>query len=159
MPLKRHRRIAVIAAALVVQTASARAHICTVSATGVSFGLYDPRSSSPRDSTATVNVGCTGLVGLTIAVNYSISLSAGNGSVTSRYMSSGMGQLRYQLYGDAARTSVWGDGTGPTAVVTGSWLIGLFVPYQSYTIYGRIPPNQHVAPGTYTDTILVTVVY
>jgi len=30
---------------------------------------------------------------------------------------------------------------------------------QSYTVYGRVPAQTTPAPGTYTDTVTVTVTY
>ncbi|WP_373276915.1 spore coat protein U domain-containing protein [Laribacter hongkongensis] len=30
---------------------------------------------------------------------------------------------------------------------------------QSYSIYGQITANQYVAPGSYSDTVTVTVTY
>jgi outer membrane usher protein FimD/PapC len=61
----------------------------------------------------------------------------------------------YDLYRDAARTTIWGDGTGSTATYT-----QLSVPNntaQNLTIYGRISAAQDVRAGTYTDSVTVTI--
>jgi spore coat protein U-like protein len=71
-------------------------------------------------------------------------------------MVSGADQLFYNLYLDAARTIIWGDGTGGTQ----SFFIGnpqgnnqdLSVP-----MFGRIPASQNVKVGAYTDTVTVTL--
>jgi spore coat protein U-like protein len=71
-------------------------------------------------------------------------------------MSQGANLLSYSLYTDAARTNVWGDGTGSTATIgnTGTGAV------QNVTVYGRIPGSQSSAPpGSYADTISVTVTY
>jgi len=133
---------------------------CTTSASGVAFGSYAPFSASPTDSAGTVTVTCTPfLVGL--LVSYTIALSTGNGgSYASRAMSNGLSPLQYQLYTDPARTTVWGDGSAGTATISDGYTIALLAPVtRNYTVYGRIPALQPVSPGTYVDTIMVTVAY
>jgi spore coat protein U-like protein len=133
---------------------------CTTSAGGVAFGTYPPFSASPTDSTGTVTVTCTPfLVGL--LVSYTIALSTGNGgNYASRSMSSGVSTLQYQLYTDSARTTVWGDGSAGTAMISDDYTIALLVPVtRNYTVYGRIPALQSASPGAYGDTIVVTVTY
>lgn len=140
--------------------ASALLVTCTTSATGVAFGTYAPFNGTPLDSTGTVTVTCTPtLVGL--LVSYSIALSAGSsGSYASRTMLSGTSPMNYQLYTDASRSTVWGDGSGGTAVVSDSYTIALLFPVtRNYTVYGRVPALQAVGPGTYSDSIVVTVTY
>ncbi len=62
--------------------------------------------------------------------------------------------LNYNLYLDAARTSIWGDGTGGTALFTVAIPSGKAV---NVTIFGRIPAGQDVAAGSYSDSIVVTI--
>jgi len=120
---------------------------CTVSLTGVSFGNYDPFSSVNLDSTGNVAVTCSP------ASPYTIALSPGNAAQTERRMQSGAQVLAYNLFTDATRTAVWGDGTGTTLTVSGSGSAG------GHPIYGRIPARQNVAIGSYTDAITVTVTF
>ncbi|MGZ8188680.1 MAG: spore coat protein U domain-containing protein, partial [Methylosarcina sp.] len=47
---------------LTAPPASALGLDCTVSATGVAFGVYDPNSGSPTDATGNVHVFCTVLL-------------------------------------------------------------------------------------------------
>lgn len=126
---------------------------CTIGAvTALAFGPYDPIDLAPRDSTATVSWDCPGASGSAVRVE----LSQGQGGdATSRALRWGGELLRYDLYLDAARTRVWGDGltrgeVGPLAPqnVNGVW-VG--------TVFGRIFPGQDVAAGgPYTDTVQVT---
>ncbi len=92
---------------------------------------------------------------------YTVALNAGlhaGGSFSNRSMSNGVSLLGYQIYIDAARTIVWGDGSGGTVAVSGSCTPGLC--NNSYTTYGRIPGSQTTtAPGSYSDVITVTVTY
>jgi len=72
-------------------------------------------------------------------------------------MAKGAEELFYNLYRDAARTSVWGDGMGGTQVQ--------FVPDPPnntpvpFTIFGRVPAGQDVSAGAYADSVTVTVNY
>lgn len=131
--------------------------ICAVSASGMSFGNYDPISGAHADTTGTVRVACTLTVALT--GSYTVSLSAGNsGSYSARHLRNGSNTLSYNLFTTSARSIVWGDGTGGSSSVTQNFLALLFVE-NTLTIYGRIPGGQNVPAGTYNDTITVTVTY
>ncbi len=90
---------------------------------------------------------------LPTAVSYTIGLGPGAGTVAQRKMTSGANGLNYNLYTDAAHGTVWGASSvsGSTSGVTGN---------ASHTVYGRIPASQTtVVPGTYADTIVVTVTF
>jgi spore coat protein U-like protein len=124
---------------------------CLVVATPLAFGTYDPTSATPTDGTTTVTVTCT------TATPYNVGLSAGGGTgatVASRKMTSGSNLLNYTLYQTAAHTTVWGQTVG-TDTIAGT-ATGLPI---AYTVYGRIPAQQSVGSGAYTDTITVTVTY
>lgn len=142
------RRAARLAALALVVAAPARA-TCTVTATPVAFGAYLPFSAAPTDSTGTVSLHCGPPADVVIALS-----TGGSGSYASRLMASGGSHLNYQLYSNAARTTVWGDGTGGTVTVSES-----VTGSETSTVYGRIPALQGVAPGFYVDTITVTVTF
>lgn len=142
---------------LMPATATALGLACNVDATGVAFGVYNPTSSSPTDATGNVHVHCTViLVGVLSQTNISLN-TGGSGSFAPRKMSSGANQLNYNLYKEANRTSVWGDGTGGTGIWTDNTLIAVLGTNIDHTIYGSIPAGQYVAAGSYSDTITVTV--
>ena len=137
---------------------------CNVTVGGVAFGLYDQLATTPDDSTGTVTVTCVNTGPANTRVNYSVALSSGASSAYSqRYMTAGTPRLNYNLYSDAARTIVWGNGTGGTSLITGTLAVG---PGQgngtksaTYTVYGRAPALQDAAPGTYVDTIVLTLAF
>jgi spore coat protein U-like protein len=133
---------------------------CQVSADAVDFSLYDPSRGSPTDTVGNVQVRCS-LLGLaSVLVSYDIHLSTGaSGSYAPRHLTSGGHRLQYNLYTTAARTQVWGDGSGGTAVVSDSYLLGLLTVTRNYSVYGRLGALQNVPSGTYGDTITVTVHY
>jgi spore coat protein U-like protein len=128
---------------------------CFVSATPLNFGSYT--GVAVLQSTSSVNVRCTN------GAAYTLKLNAGNGTFAQRLLSDGgSNTLQYNLFSNAARTTIWGDGSASTAVVTGSGT-GLGIPNQtSHTVYGELADstaNQNVPSGTYTDTITVTIEY
>lgn len=128
--------------------------VCTslaVSATPLDFGVYDP--SVTRASTGTITVQC----GVGILPSLTITLTAGSGSYAQRRMQLGPDALNYNLYVDAAHMTVWGDGSGGTATQGLSGLISLGS--TDYTVYGLMDAGQYPAPGNYTDTIVVGVIF
>lgn len=130
---------------------------CTVSASGVSFGAYNPFSGSSLDSTGTVTVSCFGLLGGVFQVALS---TGGSGTFSPRRMASGANTLTYNLYVDSSRTQTWGDGSWGTSIRSVNCsLLCLGIP-QNFTVYGRIPASQTgTHSGTYGDTITVTVTF
>jgi spore coat protein U-like protein len=128
---------------------------CTVTAIGVAFGTYTPLQAAPLDMNGTVNISCTGVHGRN---SVTIDLSTGlSNSYLNRTLSTGTATLIYNLYYDAAYTQVWGNGTGGS--VEGSATIRRRAPNVSLPVYGAVAARQDAAPGSYTDTITVTVNY
>lgn len=122
---------------------------CSVSASDLNFGTYNPADSSNNDSTFTLTVSCNE------SATYSISLSK---PVGSRVMvGAGDDSLIYNIYTDMNRQNVWGDGTGGTHTVDDS--ISPPDTYKVYTFYGRLIAGQDKSSGTYSDTLTVTVTY
>lgn len=120
---------------------------CSLSVQGTNFGAYDVFSNSPVDSVGNANVTCD------VATSYTIALGPGNGTFINRRMLSGSNELLYNLYTDAARTIVWGDGSASTAIVAGMG------ENSNHTIYGRLPARQNVSVGAYSDTVTVTLTF
>jgi spore coat protein U-like protein len=125
----------------------ARAASCTVNAIGVMFGTYDTLSSQGATSAGSVTVTCD------VADSYSIALSSGRGTMLARQLQGGAYTLYYNLYTDALHSIIWGDGTGGTALVSGSGTSA------TYTAYGLLPARQNVPVGTYSDSVTVTLLF
>ncbi|HEX8525937.1 Csu type fimbrial protein [Allosphingosinicella sp.] len=125
------------------------APICTASAGTLGFGNYSTASAAV--SSASVSVNCSN------GASYQVSLGGGqNLNGTSRRMVGPSGAfLSYQLFSNSGRTIAWGDGTALGAKVNGTGN-GLS---QGLTVYGRIPAGQSPNPGSYSDTVVVTVEY
>lgn len=161
-PLKRKKMIAgssvaaFVAAALCLAPSQAEAASCSIgTVVGVALGGYDVFSSSPLDSAGSVTFSCTG-VGANDVIYINLS-RGGSSTFFPRRMTSGGSALEYNLFLDAARTQVWGDGTG------GSSHYGPVKPPEgtntSLTVYGRAPARQNISVGTYADPIVVTILY
>lgn len=161
-PLRR-----VMAATLLLALAAGSAQAgCTISSTGLAFGAYQPLTfagkltSAAVDSTATVSVVCTGI---NTAGPYTMVLgpsTAGSGDrVSTRYLtlSNGGAPMAFNVYTDASRTIVWGNGT-TGALLSGSIATGNS--NQSHTVYGRIPAGQNtLKAGSYSDSLTMTITY
>lgn len=148
---------------LLLAGSEARAALdCSVTTPGLAFGNYDASLAGPTDIAASLTVNCTRAVLDPWNVSYTLALSRGtSGSYAQRRMSSGPFQLNYNLYRDASRSQVWGDGTSSTGVVNGSMRFNFFQfsNSASYTVYGRIPAGQSVNPGSYADSVVVTITF
>ncbi|MFG6487461.1 spore coat U domain-containing protein [Roseateles sp. BYS78W] len=134
---------------------------CTLATTNVVFGTYNPLAFGNTDTTGAVKVDCGGVAGLLIPFNIAISAGSG-GSYANRRMKSGSNSLGYNLYTDASFTTVWGDGSSATQLVSSGVTLDALglAPTQNFTVYGRIPGRQlTTVPGVYSDTINVTLTY
>ena len=150
-------------AALLCPAAYAAVTNCTVTAAGVAFGTYMPLAPTALLGTGTIVVVCQ--------VNshrntITVALSPGtSGSFTTRTMTTTIGTtaypLNYNLYMNAANTTIWGDGTGGSLLdnVTLTRTGGNNTITTNLTVYGAVAAAQDPAAGTYTDSITVTVNY
>lgn len=135
------------AAGVMLAAAAPATAACSVSPQGVSFGSYDTLSSTALDGAGNINVTCD------LSASFTVSLSTGgSGTFDPRRMAAGTDYLNYNLYTDAARLLIWGDGT--TAGNVSSTGTNVDLP-----VYGRIPALQNVPANSYTDSITVTVSY
>jgi len=132
-------------------SAWAQSPSCTISVTSIAFGNYSVFTTTADDSTGTITYRCNAQ-----ANNISIALSDGSSTTFSpRTLRKGSEVLQYNLYRNAARTTIWGDGTGGTSVYTSA-----NPPNNSnvnVTIYGRIPAQQDVSAGNYSDTVSAVI--
>jgi spore coat protein U-like protein len=132
------------------------ADTCMVSASALMFPAYVAGSGTVTGS-ATLTVRCSN------GAIYAVGLGAGSTPGTTfaqRLLASGTHTLQYNLYVSNSYSTVWGDGTGGTAVVGGT-STGFAAP-DSLTVYGQLPDsanNKLAPPGAYGDTILVVLSY
>jgi spore coat protein U-like protein len=134
---------------------------CNVTVTSVVFAPFNPLTTGNNDSAGNVRVVCGGGAGLLIG--YTVALSAGgSNSIAARTMSSGAAKLAYNLFTSNSYTTVWGDGTGTSGLPSGGVLLDVIgnAPPQDFPVYARMPgPQTSVAPGSYSDSVVVTLTY
>lgn len=121
---------------------------CTVSASPLAFGSY---SGVQIDSTATITATCTNTT--PYYINCDGGLNYGAGFYPRMHGSDGT-LINYYAYRDAARTQNWGN----TYNADGVSATGSGTP-QNFTLYGRVAGGQYGTPGSYTDTLTITVTY
>lgn len=125
---------------------------CSISATNLSFGVY---TGVLIQATSTLSLVCTN------TTTYNVGLSAGNGAgatVTHREMTGpGSAVLIYSLFQDASYSINWGNTIG-TDTEAGTDTSSFAAPIP-FTVYGQLAAGQFVAPGSYSDVIIVTITF
>ena len=127
------------------------AQSCFATATNVNFGTLSVNAVANATTTGNINEGCTAgyPTNGTLQLCNHIGAGSNSASQTNRTMKSGTNVLAYQLYRDAARTTIFTyPGTSPIAI-----------PYSSSgggstntPVYARITgTSAGLPPGTYTD--------
>jgi spore coat protein U-like protein len=130
--------------------AAARAQSCTfnLGPTNIAFGTYNPSAQSTMNGQFKFKCAAGNL---RPRVDLSTSSYAADGW---RHLSfSATDKLQYNLFQDSTFNTAWGDGTNGTQSLVNA------VPQTTYTIYGLVPAGQWVTPGSYTDTITLTLNY
>jgi spore coat protein U-like protein len=134
---------------------------CTVTATALNFGSYNP-GAGDIDVSATNNIAvrCTRGTPYTVGLNAGLAPAATVSTRRMRSAATPAEELAYSLFTTAGRTTNWGDTvlTGaPTGTGTG------FGTAANFTVHGRIPDsaaNQDaLVAADFADTITVTVTY
>ncbi len=114
-----------------------------VSVTDVVFTDYDPTDPLPNDTgTGNFTFRCTR------GTSYDLYIAG-----IPREMTDGTYLLSYELYRDAARSSAWPSGLPGVGGASPS-----NAPV-TRNIYGRIPAEQDVGVGVYSQTVTITVEY
>jgi len=129
---------------------------CSVTASTLAFGTYNPTLASTLNASTTLNVTCTN------GSAYNVGLDPGAGigaTVANRLMtrtSGGSDTIAYGLYSNSGLTTVWGN-TISSNTVTGTGNGSS----QPITIYGSIFASNatSIPPAGYSDSVNVTVTY
>jgi spore coat protein U-like protein len=125
---------------------------CHLDGSPLAFGNYDPIASNanaPLDASTMIVVTCTKGTPAAIAMN-----AGGNASGSQRFLASGPARLGYELYQDPARQLRWGDTPSEMLMLGAS-----SGDPRSVYVYGRVPANQDVQVGTYSDSVVATVYF
>ena len=142
---------------------------CTPSATTVNFGPYDILSGLTVAAVGSFTVTCISTGGgVNRTVTYRVTIPPPGTTARQMKPPSPPDVITYTLYTDAARTIVWGDGTGGTTPITGTLFVrrnGTPATSAAINYYGLITPGgQDVSaaspgppPTTYSQSLTVTV--
>lgn len=126
---------------------------CDLQTSPLAFGNYDPitqHATRPLDREASLTLTCTKGTSATIG------LSVGQNALgATRNLSNGTAVLRYDLFSNADRTQPWGESSADQ-VDTGD--APSDAP-RTFVVFGRIPAGQDIPIGTYTDSVVATVVF
>lgn len=125
---------------------------CSVNTSALSFVAYDFIAIGSNDTSTQLRILCD--PDIPYAVKMSSGLNAA-GDYSQRQMLSAQNNtpLLYNIYLDSSYSQIWGDGRGFSSFYSGlSSGSPVVLP-----IYARIPSRQAVAPGVYTDAVVITV--
>jgi spore coat protein U-like protein len=142
-----HLALGALLLGLTLSGGAQAANSCNILTTGaVAFGTYLWTNPAPTDSAGAITYNCNSTAFVFLS-------SGSSGNAGQRTLISGASTLDYNLYSDAARTQIWGD------IFTGGSLQVAQSGKSTLSVYGRIPPSQNVAAGTYSDTVTVTFLF
>jgi len=144
--------VVIVVALLAPAVASAAAASCKVTSSNLAFGNYDMMNAVPTTVTGAnlIVVTCSRGAG-TMTVDLS---AGGNGTYFPRAMRFGTNVLTYNLYTTVSLTTVWGNGSGGTGNIVWSYNNNSS---NVFSVYGKIPAQQNVSTGSYSDSITITV--
>ena len=124
---------------------------CQLAVLPMSFGNYNVFNTAPTDFSSSVSFNCS--------ARASIKITLGSGKLgTFARCDTGCGayQLYYNLYLDASRSVIWGDQSHYSVYSNSNTPRNTWV---YVTAYGRIPAGQDATAGSYSDSVVVTIIY
>lgn len=148
----RAKVIRALAACLLLAPAAAGAAGCAIDGGQVAFGRLDPLSQEAQHAIGSITLRCDGAEGSVVRIG----LGAGRSMrFEARELSDGVRRIRYNLYLDPAHEQVFGDDSA------GASALNLALPRSgvplTIPVYAVIAPGQRLAPGSYSDEIIVNV--
>lgn len=121
---------------------------CTLTTTPIAFGTVDTLNYTSVKPTGVMSLTCTGGTSAKVSINAGLGVGATTGV---RYMTDSTGDtLRYALYQSTAGTFGWDSTVTVTFASTGT---------QTLNAVGVLVTGQAIIPGTYADTVTVSVAY
>lgn len=127
---------------------------CEITFNNINHGTVTTLASNNDAASAGDNITCS------FADTYSIALNVGTGGGTygTRTLANGANTLNFNVYSDAGRTTVWGDGSAGAPALVGT-STGGGTP-NALTVYSRVLGGQTGKPeGTYSSTITATATF
>lgn len=152
-----------LAAGLLAAASTTLAQVtsCTAAGASMNLGPYDSFQAIHADSSLVFTVNCSRSGGPgDQTVTIGLGPSTHSGSIASRRLklATGSDLAIYNVYRDAGRNLVWGTATGATMSLTQFIKNNTTVPF-TFTLFGRIDALQDLRPGTYGDSLTITVTF
>jgi spore coat protein U-like protein len=161
------RCLKLLPTAMVLLALSTDGHAgCTTNFSGLAFGAYQTLGSAGTlvsadvTSTASINVTCQGMpAGSSYTLGLGPSAAGSGNRIGTRYLANTRGgdPMAFNLFTDANRTVVWGDG------VTGALIRGTLDTggsHSSVAVYGKIPAGQStLRAGSFLGSMTITLTY
>jgi outer membrane usher protein len=124
---------------------------CLLTAGAIDFGSKGLLTTAVA-AQANLSVTCTN------GAPYSVALGPGQTGTgpTARLMTTTGGAITYGLYKDNAHTLPWGDAAAGAGTLVSGTGTGAG---QTYTVYGYVPVQTTPKPGSYTDSVVITLTY
>jgi spore coat protein U-like protein len=122
---------------------------CTLNGGTIDFGTYSSTGGTATEGEGTFSYQCTSGTDIVLSLNQGIQPEGGRRAMAN----GGGGTLLYELYTDAGRLNVWGEGPEEGLVVTGT-----AASQQTVQVFGSIDAGQEEPAGTYNDTVQITLV-
>ena len=127
---------------------------CTITFNDINHGTVSTLAANNDAASAGDNITCSFADSYTIALN----VGTGGGTYATRTLANGANTLNFNVYSDAARTTIWGDGSGGSAVLTKTSTGGGVA--DAIDVYSRVLGGQTGKPeGTYSSTITATATF
>lgn len=124
---------------------------CTLETPTVVLAPYNALGPAPNPTNVSFSLACTENAVVKIQA------SAGNSAnLLGRQLRQGSNAIAYNLYVGSTGTTIWGNGTSNTGVVTAN--VGA---NGSVQVVGnvRVPGSQNPLPGMYSDVLMFTFIY
>ena len=125
---------------------------CRLTVPSLSFGIYDPllaNAAQPADASAVVIVTCTRNTGASLSFDTGLHGASPRDRSMSGHSAEG---LHYDIYRDSAHSQIWGQASDAIHLTSKGTHQS-----QQLTVFGRIPPQQEVEPGVYSDVLTAAV--
>lgn len=122
----------------------------------ITFGSYPSLDNTIDAQSVGATAGSSFGIQCANSTNYNIALNNGLNSLSNqRRMTNGSAFVSYNLYQEAARSTLWGNGSNGGVALAG---VGNGA-NQEMVVYGRVPNQTTPATGTYQDTVQVTITW
>lgn len=123
---------------------------CSIGVGSLNFGQYNPFSESNNHTSAHININCLNETDVIVKTTSLLDRNKLRTMKNIQYPEKN-DVLAYQIFTNAARDTLFGDGNNNTAVFSGS--------NKNFTLYGTLIKKQNVFKGIYQDSLILEINY